>query len=488
LLLACRSTKKASPSSSSSAPDPAAKLEGEVVLAAGQVPVKGRLVIGWRTAEEQKEIDAGNFSMKTARNMMERYTAGEEVDFSKTKRVRYKVTAEEAPADGAAVAVLDVDHTFWPTVFGKGKGLQGSTKAGTKGGEIALARTAPPAPAADAAAVTEPCSGPRMKLVVIEESSLSRATEDAPGRRFCAWLPKSWATAPERIRYPLIFMLPGFMSGEMAYLSGKNHAGDRLDAMIANASKAPTKLPEAILIGVDTSTKIGSTYLEDSPTNGPWDTFLASRALPELEKALKGIPKRTGRALIGQSTGGLNALSYGMRHSDLFSAIGSSSPDSPDVELWLFGPNSVPGSRRPHEWIRKWALLESEVGGPGQTTSWAVDWSPNKPSGHFIPFELDTGVVDEGVISRWVAKSPHGMMKNSPSFAEKVKKDLSGRILIIVGKNDEFGLYPTAESFAKELDTAGVTTKFVATEDGHGNGLARLEEATKFVLERLDKE
>lgn len=444
--------------------------------------MKGRLVIGWRTAEEQKEIDGGSFSMRTARNMMERYTAGEEVDFSKTKRVRYKITAEEAPADGVVAVVLDVDHTFWPTVFGRGRGLQGSSKAGAKGGEIALSRPQSSAPRPDAG--SEPCSGPRMKLVVIEESSLSRVTE-SPGRRFCAWLPKSWATAPETRRYPLIFMLPGFMSGEMAYLSGKNHAGDRLDAMLASVKGA--KLPEAILIGVDTSTKMGSTYLEDSPTNGPWDTFLASRALPELEKTLRGIPRRTGRALIGQSTGGLNALSYGMRHSDLFSVIGSSSPDPPDVELWLFGPGSTPGSRRPHEWIRKWALLESEVGGPGQTTSWAVDWSPNKPSGHFIPFELDTGVVDEGVISRWVEKSPHGRMKN-PAFAEKVKRDLSGRVLIIVGKNDEFGLYPPAESFAKELETAGVTTKLVATDDGHGNGLARLEEATRFALERLDRD
>jgi S-formylglutathione hydrolase FrmB len=455
--------------------------------------VKGRLVLGWRTAEEQKEIEAGNFSMKTARNMMERYTAGEEVDFSKTKRVRYKLNADEVPADGAAVVVLDVDHSFWATVFGKGKGLQGGSKAGAKGGEIALSRPSfspPPITVSDAggpAARSDACGGPRMKLVVIEESSLSRATE-SPGRRFCAWLPKSWATAPETRRYPLIFMLPGFMSGEMAYLSGKNHMGDRLDAILATiTTNAKGKLPEAVLIGVDTSTKLGSTYLEDSPTNGPWDTFLANRALPELEKVLKGIPKRTGRALIGQSTGGFNALSYGMRHSDLFSVIGASSPDAPDVELWLFGPGSTPGSRRPQEWIRKWALLESEVGGPGQTTSWAVDWSPNKPSGHFIPFELDTGIVDEGVISRWVAKSPHGMIK-SASFVEKVKKDLGGRILIIAGKNDEFGLYAPAESFAKELDQAGIATKFVATEDGHGNERARLEEATRFVLERLDKE
>jgi S-formylglutathione hydrolase FrmB len=240
---------------------------------------------------------------------------------------------------------------------------------------------------------------------------------------------------------------------------------------------------EAVVVGVDTSTPFGSTYLEDSRGQGAWDTFLVKRALPVLERELHAIPKASARALAGHSTGGYNAISYAMRHSDVFSAVGASSPDAPDFEAWLFAS----GSRRPRPWILHWTMLDDALGGPGQITSWAVDWSPDDSKrGWAWPFDPSTGVVDESTLARWVAKTPHGLLRD-PAFAARVKKDLSTRMYVSVGRDDEFGLFETAEAFVRELRSMNIEARFIPTETGHRGHQERLTSAFEFLLERLDR-
>lgn len=442
------------------APPPisAKEITGEVTVAPGaNAPPKGRLVIGWRTPEEEKQVEKGDVSMQLFKDMISRYVPGDDVDFAKTPKVAYRV--DGAPAGAHPTIVLDVDHTFWATAFGAGKGLVGS---GPSGGGAVVLKPNPSRP------TVEKCTGPRMKLIEVPSPGLP-----TPKRRFCAWLPASFVETDATKKYPVVFMLPGFTSTDTAYLAGKKHMGERADA-IAKETKR-----EVVLVGVDTSVPIGSSYLEDSKTNGPFGTFFAGPALLAIEKAVHGIGKRSARGLIGQSTGGHNALSFGMRHSDLYSVIGASSPDGPDIEMWLWGSKQQPG--RVDETMRRWTWLEDKVGGAGQMTSYAADWSSGK-----WPFDPTTGAVDDGVMAQWVAKSPHGMLKD-PAVVARLKKDLSGRILITVGKNDEFWLFPPAERFAKELSEHGIETKFVPTEHGHGDGLERLETGLRFALERLDE-
>jgi S-formylglutathione hydrolase FrmB len=437
-------------------------LRGDVIAPADVKDVTtGRLVMTWRTQDEEREVAGGNLTLKLIRRMLDRMTVNSvDSDLGKAQRIPYDLPS--APTDAVPVAFFDIEHTFWETFQGAGKGFSGTGAAG--GGPLQLARH--PAPQGPR---RERCDGERFRLLVVEDAQLGK-------RRFCAYLPASWKAEQQRL-YPVILLLPGFGSGDLAYLTGRRHAGDRFDAIAKEMSR------EAVLVGVDTSVPLGSTYLEDSPVMGAWDTFLVKKALPILERELRIVPRRTARALMGQSTGGYNALSFGMRHSDLFSAIGASSPDAPDVERWMFEP----GTRRVRAWIRNWAHIEAAVGGAGQTTSWAASWSPDReaPRGFRLPFDEATGMVDEGVLAQWVAKTPHGLVRDA-TFRSRVKKDLSGRIMIIVGRNDDFELFAPAESFAHELDSLGIETRFVATDHGHADHLERFEQAFRFVLERLD--
>ena len=200
---------------------------------------------------------------------------------------------------------------------------------------------------------------------------------------------------------------------------------------------------------------------------------------------MRVIPRRTARALIGQSTGGYNALSYGIRHSDMFSVIGSSAPDADDMEAWIVETSANPGSRRrAREWIRKWAAFEAKLGGPGQITSYAADFAASTRAEW--PFDLRSGEIDETVLARWIDKTPRGLIRDPKNIA-RLKKDLSGRILITVGRNDEFDLFAPAERFAKQLGDAGIETKLVPTDQGHGDGLERIETCLRFALERLEQ-
>lgn len=108
------------------------------------------------------------------------------------------------------------------------------------------------------------------------------------------------------------------------------------------------------------------------------------------------------------------------------------------------------------------------------------------PRGFTFPIDTQTGLPNEDVLARRNARSPHGLVR-APSFLSRVKKDLSGRIMVIVGRNDEFELFAPASSFARELTSLGVETLFVETEQDHGGYLEeRYEPALRFVLERLE--
>lgn len=428
----------------------------DVVLVA-DAPARGQLVVGWHTPEEHRELEQEGPSLAYFRTMMGRLEPRGAIDLARAERLR--VVIDGAPSDAVPFVLVDVDDTFWATFLGGGGGLTGAGRPG--GGEVHLrGATLPSGPRA------ERCTGERRRLITLDAPGLSPSTPQP--RRFCAWLPSSWEAQPTR-RYPVVLLFPGFTSTDTSYLVGRDHLGARMDAFGG----------EAVLVGVDTSTPLGSTYLEDGPVQGAWATFLAEEALPSIEREVRGLGRRSGRAVIGQSTGGMNALSFGLRRSDLFGAIGSSSPDPPDPGAWLIDAQTG----RPHEWLRRWLRLEATLGGAGQFTSWAADWSP--PGAGRWPVDPESGRVDAAVLAAWRARTPAGLLRDA-SFAERARRDLAGRIYVTAGRNDEFGLFPPAEQLARQLEAQGFAPTFAPTEDGHGNERERLERALRFVLEKLD--
>jgi S-formylglutathione hydrolase FrmB len=231
-----------------------------------------------------------------------------------------------------------------------------------------------------------------------------------------------------------------------------------------------------IVVAVDTSTKTGSTYLVDSPISGTWETYFAKHLIPYIDAHYRTLARREGRAIVGHSTGGFNAVSYGMRHPELFGVIGASSPDGLDLPLWL-----RLGETR---WIRDLARIEHGMGGAGQFISYAADWSPSTaPPGYDWPFD-DAGRQVDSVLARWLANSPTTWVRDPGRVA--AFKPLSGHIYLTVGETDEFDLRLPTEAFSKTLTTAGIANELVITPGGHGAQAEHMAAIATFCAAKLE--
>jgi pimeloyl-ACP methyl ester carboxylesterase len=285
-------------------------------------------------------------------------------------------------------------------------------------------------------------------------------------------LPPSYAKHRAR-RYPVIYALPGLGGTDTSFYGRPVD----LEALEKESGR------EAIIVSVDTSTRSGSTYLTDSPTEGDFDTFLAAEVPAAIDKAYRTLARGKGRALIGQSTGGFNAVSFGLRHSQAFGAIAAMSPDGLDLGAWL----SPDGKVLAAPWLHL-ARLEDGMKSAGEMTSLAASFSPDPSSarGFDWPCDLSTGALDAAVWSKWLAFSP-SVLLTQPKILEEAKANLNGRMSVTVAEDDEFDLFGPAKRFVDQAMASGVKVVFTPTKGGHTDGIVEREQSSvRFLLETLD--
>lgn len=231
-----------------------ATVTGHVAVdpAAGPATTRGALFVSWLTEVEKQAFDRGAPSIGLVRDIITRGVVASDVDTAQNAAF----TLPAGRGRIALIAALDVSHVGLAAILGEGKGtLVGSTavfdnrSAGAAAPVIALA-SRPPPESPDA------CQGDRLTLEHIEAPEVAGTVGNPTSRRACVRVPKGYAEHPER-HYPVIYALPGLLSTDAAVVAAYHLDPD-----------------DTIVVGVDTSTKTGSTYLVDSPTTGKWDTFL----------------------------------------------------------------------------------------------------------------------------------------------------------------------------------------------------------------------
>ncbi len=329
---------------------------------------------------------------------------------------------------------LQVDAPSWLrlVVDTTGAGLDAMLEDGTLLRVPRGARVVETLPGPAARSTKEPCAGARFEKLTLD------------GHVLCAYLPTSYATEPTR-RFPVVFVLPGF--GGHAFFNDGFSARGLFDAYLDTP---------VILIGVETRTPEGTGYM-----TGAWEQYFVTRVVPEVEARFRTNGRR---AAFGHSTGGWNTLSLALRHPELFSAVGASSPDPLDFDVWLFDAS---GSTRAR-WFY-WQRAEQRLGGRGQFTSWALSWSNNTPL-----FD-DDAVINRDVLAAWKRASPLSLLNK-----QKVP------MFITAGRADMFDLFTPTERFveaarAKRLDVTWAPTGL----DHFGETEARFTPLVKFLLERL---
>lgn len=432
-----------------------ATVTGHVAVdpAAGPATTRGPLFVTWVTEAEKAALDQGKPPIVLVRDLVARGVVAGDVDAARNAAF----TLPAGRGRIALIAALDVDHVGLPVIQGEGKAtLVGSTAVFDNGPDgaaapvITLARHPRPER-------PETCQGDRLTLEHIEAPEVVGTVGNPTSRRACVRVPPGYAEHPER-HYPVIYGLPGLLSTDAAVVPGYH-----LD------------LDDTIVVGVDTSTRTGSTYLVDSPVTGRWDTFFTRDLIPYIDAHYRTLPRREARAVVGHSTGGFNAVSYGLRHPELIGVIGASSPDGLDLPVW-FGTGTV------KPWIAGFARVERGLGGAGQFVSYAADWSPSA-SGYDWPFDASGHLIDS-VMARWIASSPTTWVRD-PARAAALKP-FSGHIYLAVGDSDEFDLHAPTVAFSKTLTEAGIANELMVTHGGHGNRPQHLAAIAKFCAAKLE--
>lgn len=209
---------------------------------------------------------------------------------------------------------------------------------------------------------------------------------------------------------------------------------------------------------------------------------MANDVVTHIDSAYRTLSHPRKRGLIGQSTGGFNAVSFGLRHSETIQLIVASAPDGLDFPSWFLAAD---GRHIAPRWLG-WMRLEDQMGPPGQMVSYAAEWSPDArmPHGFAWPADLETGELIPDVWARWVRHSPSTLLRD-PAILASARAHLSGRILLAAGKNDEADLFAPTRRFSEALRAAGVENTFAPDDAGHFIPAPRLRTMLDFALAAL---
>jgi S-formylglutathione hydrolase FrmB len=342
---------------------------------------------------------------------------------------------------GVAYALFDHAQLMFSTLFG-GNGGGNLFGVGTPidgdGARVVLDTVR------DSHPPTKRCD---FEQIVVAAPEVAGSIGNDTERRLCVWLPPSYASGTRR--YPVLYLLPGFGGDHATRLRGE------LGVHHVAAALAATEGRDTILVGIDSSTKLGSSYFEDSPTHGNWEAF-ALRVVAEIDKRYRTLPTPPSRGLLGKSTGGFNAISLAIRHSDVFGVVAASAPDALVFDRWLLDGASVDA-----RWL-KLTHIEHVAGGAGQMSSYAADWTPEASvaRGFSFPYDPETGAIDQARLERWLDHSPDRLLRRHPEA-----KRLA--LFINVGRDDEFALHDPAAAFSALLTEANIPHTFMVSEGGH---------------------
>ena len=134
---------------------------------------------------------------------------------------------------------------------------------------------------------------------------------DAVGRKVAVHilLPEDYAR--NGARHPVLYLLHGFGGDHHSWLD---------DGAADHASRH-----DLIVVMPDVG---NSWYVDGSHPDHPnerWESFMIDELIPWIDGALATVPRREARAIAGRSMGGFGALVLGLRNSELFVSVGSSS-------------------------------------------------------------------------------------------------------------------------------------------------------------------
>jgi hypothetical protein len=135
----------------------------------------------------------------------------------------------------------------------------------------------------------------------------------SPVRNMVVYLPAGYERS--NARYPVIYFLPMPFDSYRAPFE-KNGAQELFDRAIQAGV-----IDKFILVCVDMTTPVGSSWYVNSPVTGNWEDFVVQELVPYVDKSFRTLPSRDSRGIAGDFMGGYGALRFGMTHPEVFGSV-----------------------------------------------------------------------------------------------------------------------------------------------------------------------
>ena len=252
--------------------------------------------------------------------------------------------------------------------------------------------------------------------------------------------------------------------------------------------RAEGKIGQMIIVLPDCFTKYGGSQTLSSSAHGDYETYL----LKELRSFIESKFNVSGHAIAGKSSGGFGALVHAMRNPGMFKAAVCHSGDlgfrlahTAEIPLLMNGVHehgSVEAlvaafdkatKKKTGKWIGSLSML-----------AYAAAYSPDptKPLGIALPFDLESGQIDEEVFARWLAWDPVEMVDIE---AHQNALKLLELLFVDCGSRDEYHLHWGARGFKRKLEAYGIRHEYQEFNDGHRSTSYRLDVSLPKIYEAL---
>src|SRR3990172_3385248 len=325
----------------------------------------------------------------------------------------------------------------------------------------------------------------RVVIEQVESRALTGNRQGDPNvRKIPVYLPPGYDGGAA---YPAIYWLHGFTGTAMAAINANPWVPslpECMDRVIAAGA------PPAILVMVDGFTRFGGSQYLNSDANGRYEDFVVEETVAHIDRRYRTLAAPAHRGLNGKSSGGYGALVLAMRHPDVFGGVASHSGDmffeacyKPD--FWKFC-NIVAKHGGVEGFLR--AFLEmpkktSDAVTAVNIAAMAMAYSPNpqRPPFHFdLPFDPDTGEIDDAVWARWLAWDPVHMAARYVENLAKLRL-----IYIECGSRDQFNLHFGARQLHHRLEALGIRHEYQEFDDDHTSVNYRYVQSLRRLCEAL---
>ncbi len=132
-------------------------------------------------------------------------------------------------------------------------------------------------------------------------------------RKMSVYLPAGYDSSS--VRYPVIYFLP-------TPFESYNTPFEKRDAQkLFDGAVSTEVIGGFVLVCVDMTTPLGSSWYVNSPVTGNWEDFMVQELVPYIDANFRTLRSRDSRGIAGDFMGGYGAIRFAMKHPDVFGSV-----------------------------------------------------------------------------------------------------------------------------------------------------------------------